>query len=77
MSESYLFKEVEGKDESEDETTVRRIISRMSFVRNDLDSMKKLKIKNSEVKERINKLSQDTEFLINIILKNEKYRIAQ
>lgn len=58
--------------EKEDESTIRRIISKLSFVREDLNAIEKLKIETPQIKEIISEIKNKVESLFDMLLGREK-----
>ena len=52
----------------ESEQTIRRIISRLYFIRKDLEAIDELEIKSEEVKKIISEMREKAEFLYQMFL---------
>ena len=52
----------------ESEQTIRRIISRLYFIRKDLEAIDELEIKSEEVKKIISEMREKAEFLYKMFL---------
>lgn len=60
------------KDSKESETTTRRIVSHLYFIREDLDAISKLDIKSPETREIVSELKEKAEKLFNTFMGREK-----
>lgn len=66
------MKDNEDEEVKEDESTIRKIVSRLSFIRGDLEEIGKINIRTPEVKKIIDEIKDKTEELMDIFFPKRK-----